>query len=457
MRETISPGGYGNFFSSTVRLRHALKGSGNRLRHVKEFGSALSLKLRVGMLVAEFITSRPVRALLLLYFLLTSHMIALAVPIRAIVYPVVVEIETRSDWTHVLIQGLIVSSYELVRGSNAPGLRVEVRDGEIRVGKRQYDTTLVIVRVYGYLVFTAEKVEVRVEKGDLEYTTIRVYGVRDNVRELVWDFTNSGVVPGSGGLNPRCSEISKRLFERFRGRIVIVRGRRTPKLVLAFYYPWYGNPQGPSHRWFHWNTPPGVSYEEIAAATDYPLLGPYDSWDERVVRSHIEMAKAAGIDGFICSWWGIGTFEDLAFERMLNVAEEEGFNLTIYYETVRDMNAEQMVRELSYIIERYARHPAFLKLDGRPVIFIYAVEAMDRDLKFWRRVLERVEVETGVKPIYVGDTCSISFLEVFEGLHTYNPIWIENHEEMYSYMSEAVKSYVPLTSDEAYRRISAPR
>ncbi|MCD6358331.1 MAG: hypothetical protein J7L75_07110 [Thermoproteales archaeon] len=48
---------------------------------------------------------------------------------------------------------------------------------------------------------------------------------------------------------------------------------------------------------------------------------------------------------------------------------------------------------------------------------------------------------------------SISFLEVFEGLHTYNPIWIEDHKEMYSHMSEAVKSYVPLTSDEAYRRM----
>ncbi len=136
---------------------------------------------------------------------------------------------------------------------------------------------------------------------------------------------------------------------------------------------------------------------------------------------------------------------------MLNAAEEEGFNLTIYYETVREMSTEQMIRELSYVAKKYANHSAFLKLN--PVIFIYAVEAMDRDLKFWRRVLERVEVETGVKPIYVGDTYSISFLEVFEGLHTYNPIWIENHEEMYSHMSEAVKSYVPLTSDEAYRRM----
>jgi len=340
-------------------------------------------------------------AVLLLCPLLAACTAALAAPVRAVAYRVV-EVETRSDWTHVTVEGLVISSYELVEESDAPGLRVEVGDGEIGVGKRQYDTTLVRVRINGYLVFVAEESEVEVEKGDLEYTTVRIYGVEDGVEVLVWSFTNSGVVPGSGGLNPRCSEVSRRLFENFKGRVIVVRSRRAPKLVLAFYYPWYGNPQGSSHRWFHWNTPPGVSYEEIAAATDYPLLGPYDSWDERVVRSHIEMAKAAGIDGFICSWWGIRTFEDLAFERMLNVAEEEGFNLTIYYETVREMSTEQMIRELSYVAKKYANHPAFLKLNS--VIFIYAVEAMDRDLKFWRRVLERVEVETGVKPIYVGDT-----------------------------------------------------
>jgi len=165
------------------------------------WGLALALlpKLRL-----EALTDRPcmlgfMGAVLLLCPLLAACTAALAAPVRAVAYRVVVEVETRSDWTHVTVQGLVISSYELVEGSDAPGLRVEVGDGEIGVGKRQYDTTLVRVRINGYLVFVAEESEVEVEKGDLEYTTVRIYGVEDGVEVLVWSFTNSGVVPGSGG------------------------------------------------------------------------------------------------------------------------------------------------------------------------------------------------------------------------------------------------------------------
>ncbi|HEX30581.1 TPA: hypothetical protein ENG04_10925, partial [Candidatus Poribacteria bacterium] len=58
----------------------------------------------------------------------------------------------------------------------------------------------------------------------------------------------------------------------------------TPKLVLAFYYPWYGNPQV-SGRWVHWS---GMDQEkkEIASSTHYPTLGPYDSHDPKLCDQH---------------------------------------------------------------------------------------------------------------------------------------------------------------------------
>ncbi|RLE85911.1 MAG: hypothetical protein DRJ67_08230 [Thermoprotei archaeon] len=262
---------------------------------------------------------------------------------------------------------------------------------------------------------------------------------------LVWSFTNSGIVPGSEGLNPRSEKLEREHLKGVSATHTEVKERPPPRLVLAFYYPWYGNPAGPSHRWFHWNNPPGVAYESIAAATDYPLMGPYDSWDARVVKAHIAMAKAAGIDGFICSWWGINTFEDIAFARILNVAKKENFYVTIYYESVRELSEDDMVRELSYVLKKYSSHPAFLKIDGKPAIFIYAVETKGRSLAFWRRVLERVGEKTNIDAVYIGDTYNLSFLTVFEGLHTYNPIWIENHNEVYRELSEKVKSFAPLS------------
>ena len=50
-----------------------------------------------------------------------------------------------------------------------------------------------------------------------------------------------------------------------------------PRLILAFYYPWYGNPaaKGGSGKWSHWE---GVdeANRAIANSTNYPMLGAYD-------------------------------------------------------------------------------------------------------------------------------------------------------------------------------------
>lgn len=109
------------------------------------------------------------------------------------------------------------------------------------------------------------------------------------------------------------------------------------------------------------------------------------------------MAKAAGIDGFISSWWGIGTFEDQAFQRLLDVAEEEGFKVTIYYESVRDISKEQVVEELSYVPSKYSSHGAFLKMNGRPVLFIYAVGAKRLTLSSGLTLLGRLRIELGLR------------------------------------------------------------
>ncbi|MEM2186161.1 MAG: endo-1,3-alpha-glucanase family glycosylhydrolase [Thermofilaceae archaeon] len=367
-------------------------------------------------------------------------------------FRVVVEVETKSDWTTVTVPGFTPLSFSIVEGERAPGLRVTAAGSSIHVGKRQYDTTLVKVRVEGWLVFTNDAVNVTVAKGDLEYTTIRVLAIVEGEERLVWSFTNTGVVPGSAGVNPRSSLLPKSALLGAQAVAVEVRELRAPRLVLAFYYPWYGNPQGASRRWFHWER---VSYAEIGSATNFPLLGPYDSWDARLVKSHIEMAKAAGIDGFIVSWWGPGSFEDEAFSRMLEVAGEAGFNLTIYYESVREMTAEQVARELSYVLSRYSKHPAFLKIEGRPVVFVYAVEAYSRDPEFWRGVLRSAEESAGVKAIWIADTFNTAYLTVFDGLHTYNPIWVRDHAATYAEQSRLVKSFISVGEGAAVRKLWA--
>jgi len=123
--------------------------------------------------------------------------------------------------------------------------------------------------------------------------------------------------------------------------------------TFAFYYPWYGNRS-------HW--PPNGSI------TDHPRYF-YDSNNKSLIKEHIDMAKEAGIDGFIVSWWGINDFTDNASLHIRNVCEQNDFKFTFYYENTSSI--DQTINDLEYILNNYANSSAWFKIDGRPVIYIY--------------------------------------------------------------------------------------
>ncbi|MFX1475136.1 MAG: hypothetical protein ACFFCO_06655 [Promethearchaeota archaeon] len=144
--------------------------------------------------------------------------------------------------------------------------------------------------------------------------------------------------------------------------------------VLAFYYPWYGTPSV-SGQWMHWdgaghNPDNIVEGRRDISAAHYPLIDVYDCTDKSTLQTHIQMAKAARIDGFVASWWGIGSFEDIAVSHLRTVCEAENFQFTIYYETTSSVATA--VADLEYLLNTYAGSPSWYRLDGRPVIYVYA-------------------------------------------------------------------------------------
>lgn len=143
--------------------------------------------------------------------------------------------------------------------------------------------------------------------------------------------------------------------------------------IFAFYYPWYGTPEVSGY-WRHWNDEKHdpddfINGRRDIAATDYPLLDVYDSNNESLIKEHINMAKKAGIDGFVVSWWGTKSFEDNASLHIKNVCEQENFKFTFYYENTSSV--DQTVEDILYILNNYANSSAWYKKDGRPVIYIY--------------------------------------------------------------------------------------
>jgi len=162
-------------------------------------------------------------------------------------------------------------------------------------------------------------------------------------------------------------------------------------ILLAFYHPWYGTPWGSAQCWHKWD-----SYHFLGryhpeqfkpngrrdiGSGDYPLIGPYDQGDREVVRWHFRLAKAAGIEGFLCSWWksnrpGMmsGWQADLFDKVLLPVAQEENFKLAIVDENAHyQRDYGQLVSRITTYLPRYAKHAAYLRIKGQPVWFISLV------------------------------------------------------------------------------------
>jgi hypothetical protein len=123
----------------------------------------------------------------------------------------------------------------------------------------------------------------------------------------------------------------------------------------AFYYPWFPN------AWSQHGIYPYTRFE--------PELGYYSSADVSAIRQHIAWMRGAGIQAGIASWWGIGHATDQRIGQLL----AEGFQWTLYYEKEGnwDPTVTELRADLDYIATQYASHPAFLKIGGKPVLFVY--------------------------------------------------------------------------------------
>jgi hypothetical protein len=123
----------------------------------------------------------------------------------------------------------------------------------------------------------------------------------------------------------------------------------------TFYYPWFPETWGD-----------GTVYN--------PILGRYDSSDTTVISSHIADMRYAGMDAAIASWWGQGTRTDQRFPLLLQTNGSGPLRWTIYYEKEGYSNPSisTIANDLSYISTKYGSDKSYLRVSGKPVIFVYA-------------------------------------------------------------------------------------
>ncbi|HEX9779882.1 MAG TPA: hypothetical protein VGB20_01560 [bacterium] len=194
-------------------------------------------------------------------------------------------------------------------------------------------------------------------------------------------------------------------------------------LVLAFYYPWYGVPGDGSPEWVHWDPRlPTFGAAHTPVLGHHRSLGHYDSRDPLVIRQHLQWAKYAGIDGWIVSWWGPGSFDDRVLRTMVRAAEEAGVWLAVLIERQEPATREQLAKDLRYIADRYASSPSYLKLNGEPVVFLYSRVFTQGLTTLDARLAAEALRKQGLPVALFGESLKPEAARLFDGIFTYNPV-----------------------------------
>jgi hypothetical protein len=185
------------------------------------------------------------------------------------------------------------------------------------------------------------------------------------------------------------------------------------RLVLAFYYAWYDE-----KTWSPDKVP------------DMPLA-PYRSADRSTIERHVLEARSAGIDALVQSWYGPGDNPTEAnFRTLLDVAQAHGLRATVDFETTSPYmtNLQSAINGLAHLIGVHARHPAFLRYQGKPVILFWNQRRYPTET--WASV--RAQVDPERKTLWIADGDNTAWLGVFDGLHMYTITWPVNTNPEYT-------------------------
>ena len=149
-------------------------------------------------------------------------------------------------------------------------------------------------------------------------------------------------------------------------------------LVGAYYYPWYHDSK----------------WDEAEGFPNTPQLSEYNSRNDQVIDQHIVWAKDYGIDFFAMSWWGpIPAYEDMTLRsHFLYSSQISNIKFCILYESTDRLisddplnytfkptsdNEKIITKDFVYLADTYFNNTQYLKIDGRPVVFLYVTRCFE--------------------------------------------------------------------------------
>ena len=191
-------------------------------------------------------------------------------------------------------------------------------------------------------------------------------------------------------------------------------------LVLALYYPWYD-----SDTWGKGQT------------SDLPRER-YESADPATIAKQVAWAHSTGIDVLVSAWFGLKDANptESNFRQLLNTAQASGMRAALMLETDSDEfypNRATMAQALRYFLDVHASHPAYLRIDGKPVILIWhpigvfgsngqRIEQKNgTTVDAWASLLG--EVDPQHRALWIAEGDFFDLLRVFDGIFPYSVAW----------------------------------
>jgi hypothetical protein len=181
--------------------------------------------------------------------------------------------------------------------------------------------------------------------------------------------------------------------------------------LYVHYMPWFDTPRSSGDWGIHWKmanrNPDRIldnGQREIAAHF-YPLIGPYSSSDEDVIRYHFLLMKYAGIDGILIDWYGIaGTNGDLQSlyansSAIIEETEDAGMQFGIVLEDRFAASEVDVRRNLEFMSSRYYPKDEYIHFDNRPLSLIFGPITV-HDYGIWEQLLSATPEEELFLPLW---------------------------------------------------------
>ena len=211
---------------------------------------------------------------------------------------------------------------------------------------------------------------------------------------------------------------------------------------MVHYMPWFvSQPYGGSWGW-HWTMNhfnpnlTSTNGEQQIASWYYPMTGPYDSLDPKVLEYHVLLMKLAGIDGVIVDWYGPDNFNDYGINNqrtlaLFNWIRKAGLKFSLCYEdqTIRqEINGSYISagdaiahaqETMLYVQTNFFTDASFLRLSNAPVLLNFGPQYF-KDNSDWVSIFSVLDATN--QPAFFTEDNRLS--PVGAGAFDWPPMWL---------------------------------